>query len=712
MRKAVILFGVTLLFGVSLPARAQQPFQDVPQGHWAYQAVMTLQERGVVIGYPDGTFGGKRAMTRYEFAVAIQRLLNDIIDKIKPGSGPGGGLTEEDVRRILEDYAKKSDIPSVPEGPDMSDYVRKGDIANFVTREDLQNIQRLVDEFRDELAALGTDVRNIRRDLDALKARVSAIESRLNQWKMSGEGTVIARGSVFSRLRASQTPAGLPVGTRGGTDLDSRVDLNPNSGSILENSKFLYDLNLGITGKPVRGVQANALFNYGNYLAWAGANRVAPGMGAFGGITAGAPGAFGFPAPANQGNLGSDALNNASAQITPLKLNVQGMVGNLGPFKEIGATVGKFGKQYTPYTLKLVDPDSYTYTPETDNGELLMTGMDFNTHIGKVAINMYAAKHDNATMLGLLAGKQGYGYTIGNLVGGPPMLAGMPYTGVIWDQSAGGRVNFDLGKLRIGGTYLEGGINRANATTFQGISTNRPAGEVQDAKRGQVYGFDLGFDIGSRLAINAEYAASNVLGNSSVTGSREGLLPSDRRHAYDAKISYGLGRLSLAAGYKQVDPFFSAPGYWGAIGRWKNPTNIKGPNVQLGFNFGEKIGLEAQAEFYNSLVVNTTPGGPVTLSTAGGSNGVQHFQVGVKYNLTSTNRVDLGWEQGRYHPRGVGVSIENYYNIGFGHSFNDNTSLKLLYQIVDYAAPSLAASALGSPSYKGGIAVGQVSVKF
>src|SRR6476619_5275898 len=51
------------------------PFADVPTDHWAYAAVDKLQKQGIVIGYPDGTYGGKRQMTRYEFAVAIARLL-------------------------------------------------------------------------------------------------------------------------------------------------------------------------------------------------------------------------------------------------------------------------------------------------------------------------------------------------------------------------------------------------------------------------------------------------------------------------------------------------------------------------------------------------------------------------------------------------------------------------------------------------------------
>lgn len=690
MRKAAILCGAVLLFGVSLPAMAQQPFEDVPRDHWAYQAVQTLQERGVVIGYPDGTFGGKRAMTRYEFAVAIQRLLVDIIDKHQEG-GPGvAGITREELDRILEDYARKSDLEGLArrdEIPDVSDVVRRGDIENFVTREDIQNIQRLVDEFRDELASMGTDVQNLRRDLDALKSRVSAIEDRLNRWRMSGEASAIVRGDRFS-------DAGGGLG-RIGTDLDNRVDLNTQS-SLLENLRFFYDLNLGITGKPTSGITANALFNYGNYLPWAGANRAYAGVGGLGSISGPHVGAnaqaFG---PLNQGNLGSDG-NNGNAQITPLILNIEGAVGNLGPLRDISGTLGKFGHQYTPYTLKLVDPDSYTYLPYTDNGDILMTGAKMNAHIGKLMLSGYAAKHENGGVLGLL-NEQGYGYPVGTTVGGPTNLNPYSTVGALWDQSAGGRATFDLGRIRLGATYLEGGVNRNSS--IAPVSTIQP-------RKGWVLGGDISIDIFSRLRFDGEFASSNLLGNFA-GNDREGIYPLDRRNAWDGKLSYGLGRLSLAVGYKQVDPLFGAPGFWGAIGRWKNPTNIKGINGSIGYNFGEKLSLQGMAEFYNSLLTRNN----VIGITDEASDGIQHFQVGLKYNLTSANRVDLGWEQARYHPNGAGVSLENYYNIGLGHSFNDNTSLKLLYQIIDYNAGT-GISAMGVPSYKGSVAVGQFSVKF
>ena len=50
-------------------------FPDVPENHWAYEAVKSLEEQGVLEGYPDGTFGGERTLSRYEFAEVVYRAL-------------------------------------------------------------------------------------------------------------------------------------------------------------------------------------------------------------------------------------------------------------------------------------------------------------------------------------------------------------------------------------------------------------------------------------------------------------------------------------------------------------------------------------------------------------------------------------------------------------------------------------------------------------
>ena len=50
-------------------------FPDVPENHWAYEYIKGLCEQGIIEGYPDGTFGGNRSMTRYEFAAMLYRAL-------------------------------------------------------------------------------------------------------------------------------------------------------------------------------------------------------------------------------------------------------------------------------------------------------------------------------------------------------------------------------------------------------------------------------------------------------------------------------------------------------------------------------------------------------------------------------------------------------------------------------------------------------------
>src|SRR5437588_11905334 len=95
MKRLALLVGVAAALCLGRPALAQGVVADVPQGHWAYDAVNELAAHGIFTGYPDQTFGGKRALTRYEFAVAIQRMLQDVqhridtaIATVKPGT-PG-----------------------------------------------------------------------------------------------------------------------------------------------------------------------------------------------------------------------------------------------------------------------------------------------------------------------------------------------------------------------------------------------------------------------------------------------------------------------------------------------------------------------------------------------------------------------------------------------------------------------------------------------
>ena len=63
--------------GTKMKADHTTLFPDVAANHWAYEAVSDLSHRGLVEGYPDGTFGGDRLLTRYEFAQIVYRAIQD-----------------------------------------------------------------------------------------------------------------------------------------------------------------------------------------------------------------------------------------------------------------------------------------------------------------------------------------------------------------------------------------------------------------------------------------------------------------------------------------------------------------------------------------------------------------------------------------------------------------------------------------------------------
>ncbi|MBZ8179378.1 iron uptake porin [Oscillatoria salina] len=147
--------------------------RDVSPSDWAYEALRNLVNNyGCIQGYPDGTFRGNRALTRYEFAAGLNACLEVLAARIREG----GGTT----------------------------------ITSSVTEEDLVVLRRLIQEFEAELATLGTRV-------DDLEARVAFLED--NQFstttKLAGE-VIVGVADAF----------GEDVGDDVNTVLHDRVRLN------------------------------------------------------------------------------------------------------------------------------------------------------------------------------------------------------------------------------------------------------------------------------------------------------------------------------------------------------------------------------------------------------------------------------------------------------------------------------------------------------
>jgi len=160
-----------LVVAIAVPAMAQtSPAQTVPFDHWAYDAVQQLVDMGIIIGYPDGTFRGNRAMTRYEFAMALSRLL----DAIKIGSAPvkgekGDPGPQGPAGPKGADGAAGPPGPQGPPGP-------KGDPADVDYDKVRAIVQELTKEFADELADQRNDIDYLQDDVWDLGDRVTALE--------------------------------------------------------------------------------------------------------------------------------------------------------------------------------------------------------------------------------------------------------------------------------------------------------------------------------------------------------------------------------------------------------------------------------------------------------------------------------------------------------------------------------------------------------
>jgi len=153
-------------------------FADVPANHWAYEAVNKLVAAGIIKGYPDGTYGGQRTLTRYEIAVIVARVLEDIeaqrdvlaakVDKAADSLSKGEA---KDVTAIVMALLEKNkpEIPEVelPEG-----------LTEQQADEVVQLIKALTFEFKPELEDLGADISAVAEDVAALEERVAALEAK------------------------------------------------------------------------------------------------------------------------------------------------------------------------------------------------------------------------------------------------------------------------------------------------------------------------------------------------------------------------------------------------------------------------------------------------------------------------------------------------------------------------------------------------------
>lgn len=137
MKHAFLKAAIAACFAcAAVTVSAANPFTDVSADDWAYQAVASLSDEGVIDGYPDGTFRGDKHVTRYEIAQIVARLMakEDTLNASQ----------KETIAKLSSQYANElKDL-----GVRIAELEKKRGATDLITELRVQSIDRYDDVFK------------------------------------------------------------------------------------------------------------------------------------------------------------------------------------------------------------------------------------------------------------------------------------------------------------------------------------------------------------------------------------------------------------------------------------------------------------------------------------------------------------------------------------------------------------------------------------
>ncbi|HEY9882513.1 MAG TPA: iron uptake porin, partial [Thermosynechococcaceae cyanobacterium] len=193
--------------GIAGQVTSVSQLSDVQPTDWAFQALQSLVERyGCIVGYPDQTYRGNRALTRYEFAAGLNACMDRINELIAAGT------------------------------------------ADLVKKEDLLAVQKLQEEFAAELATL-------RGRVDALDARTATLEKQQFSTTTKLVGEVIFTIADTFGDRATRTGNGSLLG---GVTAGNEATLRDDQTETIFADRVRLNLDSSFTGKDQLRIRLQA----------------------------------------------------------------------------------------------------------------------------------------------------------------------------------------------------------------------------------------------------------------------------------------------------------------------------------------------------------------------------------------------------------------------------------------------------------------------
>ncbi|MBL8061148.1 MAG: S-layer homology domain-containing protein [Chthonomonas sp.] len=510
---------------VAVPAMAQDNFPDVPENHWAYEALENLKREGILVGYPDGTYKGPRAATRYEMAVALnaayQRLKNitdglaEQIAELRRNSGGNvdGGLAD----RLAAVEAQLRGMSGLAD--------------------DMAAMKRMAGEFQKELASLGVDVEQMKKDIDAMK-KMGVVEPSI---RISGDANLVMHAGVGEDS--------YPIYGIDGRWLGYDSDRGETTNSILGDMNVYHEIAMNIDGNPSGGVKWGATLVYTNLL---GTYELQPNR-------------LGVFEAQGYGNLSGHFVGSTFEE-GPADMYISRLQVDLSDTLPFHAVVGRFGvKSANPYLFQRPDNSPYFENGRWDDGKYIMDGIQLGWEFGQgSSLSVTGGRNDDRMSV------NGIELNPLNILpyGGPFDAIPMVQSSILTE------LRFGIGER--GGvalTYNYHGLNWLGESYLSGFGEDRLI----------VYGAALDYQLTDNVALRGGWAEAD--------------LADEDNNAYWAGLSYAGDSFGVDVSYRSIDSAFIAPGAWQRIGTFYNPRGIADFTASANFALGSGKSLTLEGIF-------------------------------------------------------------------------------------------------------------------
>jgi len=672
--KRTVKYALAAIFAAVLvsPAFATSTdnFPDVPDNHWAFEALNRLKKDGILVGYPDGLFRGNRPASRYELAVAIHacyvnlKSVTDGLDsQIKALSDKLNGLaTTDDVRNLRDALnALQAEVDS------MKSY-----------GEDIANLKKLTETFQKELTALGVDVEALKKDLGDLADRVTRLEKKKPAVSIGGDIELIMFGgnSRDGNYGINQDAYVSGAYQNPRTGISSPVGLTQDL-QTMEEGAFTF------SGTNTDGPKWHATVVIGDMLD-----------------TLGRPNAQGFasgqsPIELTPGNGAPYKQGQNDIYIQDLSVKFDSSLVGIN----FNAEVGRVAYKISPYIFQRTPESSYFWVDRWDDGMYRFDGGILGFNLGSAKLNVFAGNSDSVT--------SSNGTYINVIQTGTNPFGD---AALIFDR--------ELGINLMSPLTSNGNINLAYLWLDDEAGQNWPSSDPSgstEVNRLAVYGGDVNFTFG-RVMFSGGYSKSDVYYNDS------SVWPTNDDTAWYAKATIKGHRWGLSGGYREVDADYLAPGDWGRLGISRNPTNIEGWQVDGHLDITSKLTLKATGEFDKGQS-DAYFGSPYNTGTT-----INTYTVGLAYNFNPNLSFNVGYEDDEFqnlNPNWTGfptpgspTPLTNYNasykwtTFGINYGFSDAAKLMVQYQLSDVSNEFQAFGSPYGPRYTGGFLSTQLSIKF